>query len=276
MAHSKYLKSSAGKRNGSEDDGFPIILVSFLAFFLLIGLYFHAKKEIHEPIKTDLSRVITRFVFDKTEKSEAHIEPHEQIPAEPVSEPKQTKTETEPENTSEPKDLTSNQVHSRYDDDIAEKNDVPDGKKVRRVYGVKKVYSRGIGVSGDANDAIVGKRGNTLKTEIDTFTATNDELDGELVSITAVTRYPKLKFQVKPEYTKEMLEKKIEGVIRVKILIDTDGKVKKAIALNDLGYGSGKKVHEACLKLEFEPALAGQTPVAVWYLIRFRFEMLNN
>lgn len=278
MTHVKYRKICADKRNYSEDDAFPIILVSFLAFFLLSGLYFHSQKEITEPIKTDLSKATSRFVIDETGKNETHIEPHKQSALdEPEPKPKpEQNTETESENASEPKDLISNPVHSRYGDDIAEKDDAPEKKKVRRVYGVKKVYSRGIGVSGDVNDAIAGKKGNTLKTEIDTFTVKNDELDGELVPITAVTNYPKLKFQIKPEYTKEMLEKKIEGVISVKVLIDTDGKVKKAIVLNDLGYGSRMKVHETCLKLVFEPALVGQTPVAVWYLIRFRFEMLNN
>ena len=82
--------------------------------------------------------------------------------------------------------------------------------------------------------------------------------------------------RVRPEYTKEMIEKRIEGVVRAKVLIDIDGKVKQVVVLDDLGYGSKEKVYEACLKLVFEPALESSTPYAVWLLIRFRFELTQD
>ena len=72
-----------------------------------------------------------------------------------------------------------------------------------------------------------------------------------------------------------MIKNRVEGLVRVKILVDIDGKVKKAIVLDDLGYGSKEKVYEACLNLEFEPARINDDPVASWIPIRFRFEMQN-
>jgi hypothetical protein len=57
--------------------------------------------------------------------------------------------------------------------------------------------------------------------------------------------------------------------------VDIDGKVKKAIVLNDLGYGSKERVYDACLKLLFDPALRDNEPVAVWIAISFTFVLSN-
>jgi len=270
LTRKKLLESYAGynKKKVSGIDFFPVILISFLTFFLLAGLYLRSNEGSTELTINKTSKTTTRFMFEEKKKVVTQITPKDP----PVS-----KSEPEPQKVKEPKDLTTRPLPSQSNDDIVEKTESRTEKKpVRRVYGLKRIYSKGIGASGDASDAIIGKKGNTLDTEIDTFTVTDEELAGELVSITTVTSYPKLKFQVKPEYTEEMLENKIEGVIKAKILIDTDGKVKKVVVLDDLGYGSRQKVHEACLKLEFEPARTAEEPVAVWYMIRFRFEMLNN
>jgi outer membrane biosynthesis protein TonB len=146
---------------------------------------------------------------------------------------------------------------------------------VRRVYGLRKVYSTGIGAGGAASDAVIGKLGNTLATDIDTFTVTKEEVKGPVAPITAVQSFPKLKTSVTPEYTKEMIENKVQGVIRVNILVGDDGRVLKAIVLNDLGFGSKQKVLEACAKLLFEPSLLNNQPVATWITFSFRFELLQ-
>jgi len=53
-------------------------------------------------------------------------------------------------------------------------------------------------------------------------TATPADLKGRLVSITTVTTAPRLKSDVKPVYTKEMLDAKVEGVIKAILTIDVD------------------------------------------------------
>jgi outer membrane biosynthesis protein TonB len=71
-----------------------------------------------------------------------------------------------------------------------------------------------------------------------------------------------------------MIENGIQGVIRAKLLIDADGKVKKVVVMDDLGYGSKQKVYEACWKLVFEPArMQDGRAVAVWLTVPFRFEL---
>jgi TonB family protein len=67
----------------------------------------------------------------------------------------------------------------------------------------------------------------------------------------------------------------VEGTVRVKALIDTDGLVKRAVALNDLGHGAARLAAEACLEARFEPAMRGGEPAAVWIIIPIRFELLD-
>ena len=261
------LYAKVDKKSMRGRDPFAPILVITLCLFAFIGIFLKIKNPPPESIDEKISKIRTSFVIE--EKAPAKPEPPKPKPVPPK--PKPT-----PKEKPEPVDLSEKPLLAQKQDDIVEKAPQEQEKKpVRRVYGLKKVYSTGIGASGDASDAVIGKLGNTLATEIDTFVPTDAELKGQLVSITSVTSVPRIKVQVKPEYTKEMLEKRIEGVVRARIYIDSDGKVKKVIVLDDLGYGSKEKVHEACLKMIFEPALQGDMPVAVWQTIRFRFEMVS-
>ncbi|MFP4415954.1 MAG: energy transducer TonB [Chitinispirillaceae bacterium] len=72
-----------------------------------------------------------------------------------------------------------------------------------------------------------------------------------------------------------MLAEKIRGGVRVKVLVDIDGKVKKAIILNDLGADASDQALKASLAMEFEPARRGDTPVAVWIVVPVRFVMIS-
>jgi len=88
---------------------------------------------------------------------------------------------------------------------------------------------------------VIGKIGNTLDKDVDTVTATKKDLAGPLVSITTVTSAPRLRKEVKPDYTKEMIAAKVEGVIRAELLVGGDGKVKEVKILNDIGYGDTRE-----------------------------------
>lgn len=251
-----------------RDFFFPVMLLSFLAFGG-IGFYLRANNPPPKTIAHQITEMQqTRFIIDEPK---------------PVPEVKKTepKPETEkkkeaPVVKEEPVDLTEKPLMNQEKDQIVEE---PPEKKVtkktRRVYGLKKVYSTGIGASGGAATAIIGKRGNTLDAAIDTVMATESDLQSPPVSITTVTTNPRLKTRVQPEYTKEMIENRVEGVVRVKVLVDIDGKVKRAIVLDDLGFGSKEKVSDACFKMTFEPARRGDEPVSVWIMMKIRFVMLN-
>ena len=63
----------------------------------------------------------------------------------------------------EPIDLTKNPLLNQKVEDAKPPNPPDaDGTPVRRVYGLRKVYSTGLGEGGAAADAVIGKLGNTL------------------------------------------------------------------------------------------------------------------
>ncbi|MDD5675158.1 MAG: energy transducer TonB, partial [Chitinivibrionales bacterium] len=174
----------------------------------------------------------------------------------------------------EPVDLTKNPVLNQKQDDIPKDQPaVSNAPVVRRVYGLRRVYSTGLGAGGSVSEAVIGKLGNTLNTPIDTFKATKAETKGAIVPITTITSTPEIITIVKPEYTKEMKDARIEGAIRANLLIDVDGRVKDVRILNDLGYGTKERAREAFLQWTFKPALRDGVAVAVWisYSIRFVF-----
>lgn len=255
-----------GREEKERGDFFlPLMLLSLLVFGAG-GYYLRVNNPPPQTIIEQISEAQqTRFIID-----EPKPQPKEEKPKPPPEEKKEVVRE-------DPVDLTEKPLLNQQKDEIVEESEPPpETKPVRRVYGLKKVYSMGIGASGSAADAIIGKRGNTLDTGIDTVTATDADFKGTPVSITTVTAQPRVKRQVKPEYTKEMLQNRVEGVVRVKVMVDIDGRVKRAIVLDDLGYGSKEKVAEACFRMLFEPAMRGEEPVSTWILIKFRFEMLEG
>ncbi|NLD92390.1 MAG: hypothetical protein GX639_06945 [Fibrobacter sp.] len=254
---------SYGKR-----DYFTLIVVVSLLLFGCGGYYLHRNVPPVKTLEEKITQITTSFIIQEKPKEVVRVvkekKKEEVAPPKPAEVPK------------EPVDLTQNPVLAQKQNDVVEQPPQTEQPKVvRRVYGLKRVYSTGLGSGGSASDAVIGKLGNTLNVPIDTFTVTKEELKGQLVSVTTITSTPKIRNVVKPEYTTEMTENRVEGVVKVRVLVDIDGKVKKAIVLNDLGYGTKESVYNACLQLEFEPATINGTPCAVWIIIPFTFRMLN-
>ncbi|MBF0430966.1 MAG: energy transducer TonB [Fibrobacteria bacterium] len=143
----------------------------------------------------------------------------------------------------------------------------------RKVYGVRRVYSKGLGSGFGGGDAVVAKLGNTLDVAPDTIKATKDDLKGELVSVTKVSSMPKILKSVKPEYTSEMKDNGVSGKVKARVLVDVDGTAKKIIIVKDLGYGTRDSSIIAIKKMRFDPGTMNKNPVAVWIPLTFRFEL---
>lgn len=240
---------------------FKIILLAILAVFIGLGFYLRTIEPSPQTIADRISKIKTQFLIQEKKR----VKKVEKKPEKKKVKKKKLKEK--------PVDLTKKPELKKKVDDI--KKTKPKKKKSRRIYGLKKVYSKGLGSGGNLTDAVIGKLGNTINKEVDTFTVTQEELKGEVVSATTVTVAPRFKRRVKPEYSKAMLENKVEGVIKVKVLVDVDGKVKKARALNDLGFGSKEIAVKACFAMLFEPAMRIDKPVAVWIIIPIRFKLLE-
>ena len=260
-----YEKEDTAVYSGGDWLFKAMAVLSFAAFGAL-GVYLHT----HNPppqVMEEKAAHLRQVSFIVEEKKKPKPAPVQKEAPKPIEKKEPVK--------SEPVDLTNKPVLNQKVDDVKPETPPTTTPPVRRVYGLRKVYSTGIGAGGTASDAVIGKLGNTLATDIDTFTVTKTELKGTVAPITTVQTLPKRKNSPVPEYTKEMKENHVEGEVRMNILVDVDGKVKKVIILNDLGFGSKEKVYEACMKLEFEPARRNNEPVASWIPFSFRFELLQ-
>jgi protein TonB len=251
------------------DDLFPgiLLIVAILITITAVNLKkINQKIVVHEPVVSSLPAMKAQFVIP------------EKKPV-PVPVPKIEQVKKEVRQVVEKKevyDLTEKPLLAQKVDDIQENKQIqPDAKPVRKVYGLKKVYSQGFGAGGNLSDAVIGKIGNTINTVVDTFTATQEELKGQVVSTTTVTQAPRFKKVSKPEYTKEMIENRIEGVVKLKVLVDIDGKVKKATVISDIGFNSAQQALESTKEMEFIPAMRGEDAVAVWIIIPIKFVMLS-
>jgi len=143
----------------------------------------------------------------------------------------------------------------------------------RPIYGVRKVFSRGLGSGSGGADAVVAKLGNSLDVPPDTIQATAADFLGEVVSVTRVSQMPRIEVGNKPEYTDEMKKNLVQGKVKARILVDLDGYAKRIIILTDLGFGTKEASIEAIRKMKFTPATVDGKAVAVWIPLTFRFEL---
>jgi len=240
---------------------FGLSLIFVLGSFIGLGSYFHTMKALPEPIEKKIEEIKTRFVIEETKKPRPKPAP-------------QKKAEPEKPAQEKPVDLTQKPVLAQKQDDIPKEAKPENAPPVRRVFGLRRVYSVGIGAGGNMSEAVIGKIGNTINTDVDTVTAVKQDLKGALAPITTVTIAPSPKNTVKPEYSKEMIDARIEGAVRAELLIDVDGTVKDVRVLNDLGFGTREAAKKAFLKWTFEPAKKGDIAVAVWISFSIRFVLV--
>jgi protein TonB len=247
----------------SQGGRFTAIFTLTLAAFLGTGLYLKTVKPL--PVaqfdEKKMEMIKTQFLIEEQKK------------------PQPPRPKAQPEKKNEPKeaiDLTKAPLLNQKEDFTAPQTPQATTQTARPVYGLRRVFSMGFGAGGSVSDAVIGKKGNTLNKDIDTLAPTPQDMKGQLVSITTVSSAPRLKHDVKPEYTKEMIAAKIEGVIKAEILVDIDGKVKEVKILNDLGYGTREMAQKAFLQWEFDPAMRDGKPVATWISYSIRFVLLQE
>jgi TonB family protein len=255
--NSNTLALLSGPPKRSYGNPFGAFFMVTLAVFIGAGMYLKTVKPLEvQRVEKRATLIKTQFVVKEKAK-----------PPKPKPKPVIPKAEN-------PIDLTKAPLLNQKQNFTSPDQPQPETRQVARpVYGLRRVFSTGLGAGGSVADAVIGKRGNTLNKDVDTITAAKEDLAGALVSITTVSTPPRLKNFVKPEYTKEMKEARLEGVVRAELLIDIDGTVKQVKFLSDIGFNTKEMALKAFMQWTFEPALRDKTPVAVWipYTIRFEF-----
>jgi periplasmic protein TonB len=79
--------------------------------------------------------------------------------------------------------------------------------------------------------------------------------------------------QVQPEYPDLARRAGIEGTVWVKILVDKEGKAKKALVLKSDADVFNDNAIAAAKQWVFTPAMMNNGPVAVWAMVPFRFKL---
>lgn len=97
----------------------------------------------------------------------------------------------------------------------------------------------------------------------------------EYAPLQSVTRMPSFRVQVKPAYPEQARRLGIEGVVILEVAISSEGRVLEARIIEDPGFGLGESALRAIMASEFEPALSGETPVAVRVRIPVRFLLID-
>lgn len=89
-----------------------------------------------------------------------------------------------------------------------------------------------------------------------------------------VTVKPKVMKQIEVAYPQQAKEARIEGAVRLSVVIDQTGKVSEVTVLEGPGYGLQEAAQEALKQFLFSPAeLRGQkVPVRIVYVYRFKLE----
>jgi len=84
---------------------------------------------------------------------------------------------------------------------------------------------------------------------------------------------PEVVHRVEPRYTEAARVGKIQGVVILDLIIDTDGRVESVQVLRDLPLGLTRSAVEAVEQWRFEPSTYRGRPVAVQYVLTIRFSL---
>jgi len=90
---------------------------------------------------------------------------------------------------------------------------------------------------------------------------------------TSVDQQPVLLNMPQPRYTEEARKNKIQGVVRVRVLIGNDGQVKRVVVVRPLPDGLDEQAIQAAYQLRFKPALKWGQPVSFWKPVDIEFNL---
>jgi len=80
----------------------------------------------------------------------------------------------------------------------------------------------------------------------------------------SVDRRPVLLNQPQPLFTELARANKVQGVVRVKVLVDANGSVKEVVIVRGLPDGLNEQAIRAAYQMQFRPAVKNGQPVSYW------------
>jgi len=89
----------------------------------------------------------------------------------------------------------------------------------------------------------------------------------------AVTTKAHILFKSPPRYTDEARQKGIEGTIRLRIVLSSDGQVRHILVVKGLGGGLTQTALEAARGIKFTPATKDGRPVSQFVIVEYNFDI---
>ncbi len=99
------------------------------------------------------------------------------------------------------------------------------------------------------------------------------ETDPDIDAFIPVEKYPEIVVAAQPQYPEMAKRAGIEGKVYVKVLIDKEGKPKKAVVIKTDAEIFNDAAIEAAMKSIFTPALQNNKPISVWIVIPYKFRL---
>jgi len=78
------------------------------------------------------------------------------------------------------------------------------------------------------------------------------ERDTTAIDVKEAEIAPEIYQSAKPVYSMDMIENKVQGSVKLKLLVGSDGSIKEYIILNDLGHGTNEAIHKALQKMNLD------------------------
>lgn len=150
----------------------------------------------------------------------------------------------------------------------------PEPKKIepekRSVFGASRKAM--VDATNDPNAAAV-KAGNTIAKDPDNEKLRDDDADSIPIPTEEylVTAMPVLETDFRIPYPPEAQKAKIQGRVLMKLLVDGEGKVRRATLINGPGYGLNEAAVDAMKNFRFRPARVQDKPVAVEIQFAYNF-----
>jgi len=91
--------------------------------------------------------------------------------------------------------------------------------------------------------------------------------------VTAVDTKPIALNLPRPNYTEEARKNKIQGTVRARVLVSSDGSVKQVTIVRGLPDGLNEEAIRAAFQMRFKPATRGGRAVAFWTLLEVDFNI---
>jgi protein TonB len=101
-------------------------------------------------------------------------------------------------------------------------------------------------------------------------------IDEEPPDFVPVEKAPEVVKRIEPKYPELALRAGLEGNVYIKVWVDKEGKVRKAVVQKSDSPVFEEPAKEAAMQWVFTPALMQKGPVSVWVSIPFRFRLTGN